>query len=180
MRGSPRGPAQPRQSPCAGPRRPAGNSCGSSRPPLPRASSAVDGRIAAYTDGPELRTCQRRVQVLRQSRCAICDWEPGTLSTGIAEHEPRCTDCATTHPVRRDSTTQRSLVCMRQRGITVGRIMKKVALLALFALLLPASLQAQRRFDDNSWTFAPYLGAYKDAYDLEADGSDLGWMVGFK
>ena len=58
--------------------------------------------------------------------------------------------------------------------------MKKVALLVLFALSLPASLQAQRRFDENSWTFAPYLGAYKDAYDLEADGSDLGWMIGFK
>jgi hypothetical protein len=60
--------------------------------------------------------------------------------------------------------------------------MKKIALFALFALLLPAAGEAQRRGAGccNSFSFAPYLGAYKDAYDLEADNSDLGWMIGFK
>jgi hypothetical protein len=57
--------------------------------------------------------------------------------------------------------------------------MKKVVVFVLFAALLPASLEAQRR-SDNSFSFSPYVGAYKDAYDLEADGSDLGWMIGFK
>ena len=60
--------------------------------------------------------------------------------------------------------------------------MKKIALFALFTLLLPAAGEAQRRGPGccNSFSFSPYLGAFKDAYDFEADGSDLGWMIGFK
>jgi hypothetical protein len=47
-------------------------------------------------------------------------------------------------------------------------------------VLLPDGAEAQRRGRYNEFSFSPYLGAYKDAYDLEPDGSDLGFLVGFK
>jgi hypothetical protein len=58
------------------------------------------------------------------------------------------------------------------------RIIAGVAL--VLAIVLPEGAEAQRRGRDNKFSFSPYLGAYKDAYDVEADGSDLGFLVGFK
>lgn len=64
--------------------------------------------------------------------------------------------------------------------------MKRIAcVMVLAALMVPASADAQRRHNSSGWrgnpfSFTPYAGAYKDAYDLEADGSDLGWLIGFK
>jgi hypothetical protein len=57
------------------------------------------------------------------------------------------------------------------------RVLAGVSLSLL--LLLPDSADAQRR-RDNLFSFSPYVGAYRDAYDFEADGSDLGWLIGFK
>jgi len=56
------------------------------------------------------------------------------------------------------------------------------AALAL-GLLLPADADAQRRSHTNrynAYSFAPYGGAFMDAYDVEADGSNLGGLVGFR
>lgn len=63
--------------------------------------------------------------------------------------------------------------------------MKRIAcVVVLLALTVPVSADAQRRHSSgwraNPFSFTPYAGAYKDAYDLEADGSDLGWLIGFK
>jgi len=64
--------------------------------------------------------------------------------------------------------------------------MKRILCLSLLALLLlPAAGEAQRRTTvtwgrQNPFSFTPYVGAFKDAYDLEADDSDLGWMIGFR
>ena len=62
--------------------------------------------------------------------------------------------------------------------------MKVIAgVVLIMALMAPQAAEAQRR---NSWgatnpySFSPYVGVYKDAYDRAADGSDVGWMVGFK
>lgn len=63
--------------------------------------------------------------------------------------------------------------------------MKAIAGVALvLALLAPQAVEAQRRNTGccrgNQFSFTPYAGVLKDAYDLEADGSDLGWLVGFR
>lgn len=62
--------------------------------------------------------------------------------------------------------------------------MKNAAFLALaIALLAPADADAQRRsggYRYNSFSFEPYAGAFMDAYDLEPDDSNLGWIVGFR
>jgi hypothetical protein len=62
--------------------------------------------------------------------------------------------------------------------------MKTVAILALaFALVAPADAQAQRRSNAhryNAFSFSPYAGLFMDAYDLEADDSNLGWIAGFR
>src|SRR5690606_1279951 len=50
-------------------------------------------------------------------------------------------------------------------------------------LLVPADAEAQRRsggYRYNSFSFEPYAGAFMDAYDLEADDSNLGWIAGFR
>ena len=56
-----------------------------------------------------------------------------------------------------------------------------VALLLL--VLLPADAEAQRRrhcCERNPWSFAPYGGLFKDAYDISPDGDDTGWQLGFR
>lgn len=59
--------------------------------------------------------------------------------------------------------------------------MKRIAGLALvLAVMVPDAAEAQRRSAYNAFSFSPYVGAYKDAYDIGADDSDLGYMVGFK
>ncbi|HEX6309345.1 MAG TPA: hypothetical protein VFZ69_14210 [Longimicrobiales bacterium] len=59
--------------------------------------------------------------------------------------------------------------------------MKRIACLAVAGLLLvPADADAQRRHRYNAFSFSPYIGAFKDAYDLEADDSDVGWLLGFR
>jgi|SRR5919108_365921 hypothetical protein len=59
--------------------------------------------------------------------------------------------------------------------------MRTIAAVSLALLiLLPDFVEAQRRWRYNEFSFSPYVGAYKDAYDVGADGSDLGFLVGFK
>lgn len=60
--------------------------------------------------------------------------------------------------------------------------MKRIAGMALLlAVMLPDAADAQHRSSRyNEFGFAPYVGVYKDAYDAAADGSDLGWMLGFR
>lgn len=60
--------------------------------------------------------------------------------------------------------------------------MNRIAgLVLLLVVFLPDAADAQRRGTRyNQFSFSPYVGVYKDAYDIGADDSDLGWMVGFK
>jgi hypothetical protein len=64
--------------------------------------------------------------------------------------------------------------------------MKRLAGLTLMAvLLLPADADAQRRSNAsccrfNPYSFSPYAGAFWDSYDVEADGSNRGWIAGFR
>ena len=61
--------------------------------------------------------------------------------------------------------------------------MRRVLGLAVaLAVVVPSATEAQQRrySNGNSFSFAPYVGAFKDAYDFEADGSDLGWTIGFR
>lgn len=58
-----------------------------------------------------------------------------------------------------------------------------VAAALLGLVLTPATTEAQRRGGwgkSNPWSFAPYGGLFRDAYDASADGKDTGWMVGFR
>jgi hypothetical protein len=51
------------------------------------------------------------------------------------------------------------------------------------ALVVPADAEAQRRgnaYRYNAYSFSPYAGAFMDAYDMEADGSNVGWVAGFR
>jgi hypothetical protein len=52
------------------------------------------------------------------------------------------------------------------------------------ALLWPTVSEAQRRGNDwrrpNPWSFSPYGGVIRDAYDISPDGKDTGWLVGFR
>ena len=60
---------------------------------------------------------------------------------------------------------------------------RPLLLIAALLVLLPADADAQRRHRRqslNPWSFAPYAGVFKDAYDLSADGENTGWMVGFR
>jgi hypothetical protein len=59
---------------------------------------------------------------------------------------------------------------------------KALLLMLLTVLLLPAEAAAQRRDwrSDNPWSFSPYGGLFKDAYDISIDGADTGWLVGFR
>lgn len=50
-------------------------------------------------------------------------------------------------------------------------------------LAAPGSLEAQRRTaccKANPWSFSPYAGFIKDAYDISPDGDDTGWQLGFR
>lgn len=49
-------------------------------------------------------------------------------------------------------------------------------------LLVPQDAEAQRRgcCRFNPYSFSPYGGVFMDAYDQEADGSNTGWIVGFR
>jgi len=60
--------------------------------------------------------------------------------------------------------------------------MKRSAWFVLAILLIaPDAADAQRRsWRYNSFSFSPYAGALFDAYDLEADDSNVGWLVGFR
>lgn len=58
--------------------------------------------------------------------------------------------------------------------------MKRMACMILMLAVMPAAAEAQRRSGHNAFGFAPYVGVYQDAYDAAADGSDRGWIVGFK
>jgi hypothetical protein len=62
---------------------------------------------------------------------------------------------------------------------------KRWLLLTLLLVLMPASVQGQRRFRHdgragNPWSFAPYAGVFKDALDISLDGENTGWMAGFR
>jgi hypothetical protein len=62
--------------------------------------------------------------------------------------------------------------------------MKKTLLVVLAAaLLLPATAHAQRRMQccrGNPFSFAPYAGVLKDAYDISQDDDNLGYILGFR
>lgn len=62
--------------------------------------------------------------------------------------------------------------------------MRTIACLTLtLALMMPADAEAQRRgnaYRYNAYSFSPYAGAFMDAYDVEADGSNVGWVAGFR
>ncbi|MGH7446088.1 MAG: hypothetical protein ACRELT_00915 [Longimicrobiales bacterium] len=62
--------------------------------------------------------------------------------------------------------------------------MKTISCMVLaLALLVPADAEAQRRsnaYRYNAYSFSPYAGVLMDAYDAEADGSNLGWIAGFR
>ena len=57
-------------------------------------------------------------------------------------------------------------------------------MLLVALLALPAAADAQRRparcCSGNAWSFMPYGGLFKDAFDISPDGEDTGWMVGFR
>jgi hypothetical protein len=75
-------------------------------------------------------------------------------------------------------------VTLDNRALRTDETMKIIAYAALaLALVLPADAEAQRRsnaYRYNHYSFEPYAGAFMDAYDVEADGSNLGWLVGFR
>ena len=54
----------------------------------------------------------------------------------------------------------------------------------MLVALAPESGAAQRHRTHccraNPWSFAPYGGLLKDAYDVSEDGKDTGWQVGFR
>jgi hypothetical protein len=51
----------------------------------------------------------------------------------------------------------------------------------LLALLAPGSAEAQRRGERyNPFSFTPWAGFYRDAFDAGSDDSDIGWTVGFR
>lgn len=62
--------------------------------------------------------------------------------------------------------------------------MKTIACMTLaLALLVPADAEAQRRsnaYRYNAYSFSPYAGVLMDAYDAEVDGSNVGWIAGFR
>jgi hypothetical protein len=62
--------------------------------------------------------------------------------------------------------------------------MRRIFCVVLAAALFgPVAAEGQRRSDCcrfNPYSFSPYAGAFWDAYDLEADGSNVGWIAGFK
>jgi hypothetical protein len=62
--------------------------------------------------------------------------------------------------------------------------MRTIACLALgLVLVMPTDAEAQRRgnmYRYNAYSFSPYAGAFMDAYDVEADGSNVGWIAGFR
>lgn len=64
--------------------------------------------------------------------------------------------------------------------------MKRVLLvMCAAAVLLPASLSAQRRSvvvfkKSNPFAFSPYAGVWKNAMDNSIDDENTGWMLGFR
>lgn len=62
------------------------------------------------------------------------------------------------------------------------KMTRLAGLILVAALLAPADAEAQRRgcCRFNPYSFSPYAGAFWDAYDAEADGSNLGWIAGFR
>ncbi|MBR9989271.1 MAG: hypothetical protein KFH98_05905 [Gemmatimonadetes bacterium] len=62
--------------------------------------------------------------------------------------------------------------------------MRKIACsIVALALLVPADAEAQRRgnmYRYNAYSFSPYAGVLMDAFDAEPDGSNLGWIAGFR
>lgn len=52
----------------------------------------------------------------------------------------------------------------------------------LLLVLLPAGAEAQRGrgWRSNPWSFSPWAGVFRDAYDVSADGDDTGWQLGFR
>ena len=61
--------------------------------------------------------------------------------------------------------------------------MKRAILLIVAGVLLaPLPGHAQRRvvMKSNPFSFAPYAGAFKDAYDISADDENTGYIVGFR
>jgi hypothetical protein len=59
-----------------------------------------------------------------------------------------------------------------------------LSLLLVAAVLWPVESEAQRRRDGwsgpNPWSFSPYGGVFKDAYDASPDDDNTGWLVGFR
>jgi hypothetical protein len=67
-----------------------------------------------------------------------------------------------------------------RKAVSMSRTFCLVLAAALFA---PADAEAQRRSGCcrfNPYSFSPYAGAFWDGYDAEADGSNLGWIAGFR
>src|SRR5512144_2407832 len=72
----------------------------------------------------------------------------------------------------------------RTGGSTMRGWRGTLALLALVTALLPGNVEGQRRRDGwhgpNPWSFSPYGGLFRDAFDASPDGKDTGWLIGFR
>lgn len=64
------------------------------------------------------------------------------------------------------------------------RLLMLIPALMLPLAAIPSDAEAQRRparcCSSNPWSFAPYAGLFKDAYDISPDDENTGWMAGFR
>lgn len=64
------------------------------------------------------------------------------------------------------------------------RLLMMIPALMLPLAAIPSDAEAQRRHErccsSNPWSFAPYAGLFKDAYDISPDDENTGWMAGFR
>lgn len=64
------------------------------------------------------------------------------------------------------------------------RLLMMIPALMLPLAAIPSDAEAQRRpvrcCASNPWSFAPYGGLFKDAYDISPDDENTGWMAGFR
>ncbi|HEX2168137.1 MAG TPA: hypothetical protein VHG09_12965 [Longimicrobiales bacterium] len=64
------------------------------------------------------------------------------------------------------------------------RLTMLIPALMLPLIAIPSDAEAQRRHDrwgsSNPWSFSPYAGLFKDAFDISPDDENTGWMAGFR
>jgi hypothetical protein len=64
------------------------------------------------------------------------------------------------------------------------RLLMIVTALLLPIAAIPSDAEAQRRphrmGSSNPWSFSPYAGLFKDAFDISPDDENTGWMAGFR